>query len=98
MSTILAECPHTFLITEPASLSPDDGTWVEDLRAAVIAPAPTRYTVASPSAETLKITAAVSATASVIINLAASKNAVVTKLSDGTDSTKPELMPSASPR
>ena len=44
-------------------------------------------------AETLKITAAVFAAASAIINLAASKNAVVTELSDGTDSTKPELMP-----
>jgi hypothetical protein len=49
-------------------------------------------------AETLKITAAVFAAASAIINLAASKNAVVTELSDCTDATKPELMPPASPR
>ena len=36
MSTILADCPHTSLITKPTSLSPDDAAWVEDLRAWLI--------------------------------------------------------------
>jgi adenylate cyclase len=33
MLTILADCPHTSLISEPTSLSADDAEWVEALRA-----------------------------------------------------------------
>jgi hypothetical protein len=88
MSTILGDFRQTSLITEPTYLSPDDAVWGEDLCAAVVAPAPTRYTFASRSAVTLKITVAVSAATSATINLVVSKNVMVTKLLVGADATK----------
>ena len=91
MSTTLGDCRHTSLITETTYMSLDDAVWVEDFYAAVVAPALARYTVTSPSAETLKVTAAVSAAASATINPAVSKNAVVTKLSIGADATKSNI-------
>ncbi|MDA1310071.1 MAG: hypothetical protein O2985_10765 [Proteobacteria bacterium] len=76
-----------FVTTAPGVvIGADTETAVGNLRTAVdTLPPSTRYTVEVVSVEKLKITAVVSAEASATINLAAFKNAVVTKLSDGVD-------------